>query len=1059
MILLLALPILLQSPNGVDSVRALVHARPDTTLIERVRRHPDDAREALRLLLVAGADGGNLVPAERLADAYAIAWRDSFFVRQVARFRGLSVDGRRTKIRVDSLRRAGNEALGTDGVVPAVRLWRESLRHAELIADSAGMAAALGNIGAGFYRAEQYDSGQIYLSRSRHLAETIGDHRTAGNAVGTLGSMSKDLGNLREAMALYTRAGEVRELSGDARGLAADKNNMGLIAEELGDLAAARAAYEAALVMNRSAGRAGPTAANLENLGNVASIEGKYGESEARYREALAIHRETGSRFEAAQVIHNLGLLAMRRGDYRSAITRLGEAVAIYRRTGPAADEVAGRLDLANARAAAGDLQGARTELRAAETRSGSTSSAAFALARADLAVQFNRLAEAERQYARAGTLARRAGDDGTRAAAQQGLGVVLLMRESYPRAIAALELAQRAQAAAGDRRATALTRLLLGHALRETGDTAAARRALTQALDTLSRLGDAAGEAAALSAFAELEADGALPLAAESLYQRGMARLGDRAAPGVAWQLHAGLGRLLRRRGALSEAAREFQTSIAQIERVSAGLTVEERRTAFLADKWDVYVELALVEQQRGHVQIAFEASERLRARQMLDMLARGRVEVTAPGEQDPTAREQDLRRRIDELTRHVEAAAESASDLRGPALLEGASIGREALARAQDAYAELLIELREANPAYAALVRGEVASVSEVMRALTEGQVLLEYLLGDSTTLVFVITSDTVVSLDLNVSRRALAALIDFARGTVASPREGGARRAWRAPMLRLYQQLIAPVQQTGLLTGKNRLLIAPHAELHYLPFAALLEPGATGQPLVTRYVLQYVPSAAVWLRLRSRPAPPTRGDALALAPRAAALPGSQAEVEAIGRIHGARARVLIGASATERAFRAFAPEQGIVHLATYGVLNKHNPLFSHVELRAGGGEDGRLEVHEVFGLTLRARLLVLSACQTGLGAGALGDVPPGDDWVGLVQAFLFSGASNVLATLWPVEDIATARLMERFYTELAAGRSESEALAEAQRGAERGRGTAHPFYWAGFALVTGR
>lgn len=191
----------------------------------------------------------------------------------------------------------------------------------------------------------------------------------------------------------------------------------------------------------------------------------------------------------------------------------------------------------------------------------------------------------------------------------------------------------------------------------------------------------------------------------------------------------------------------------------------------------------------------------------------------------------------------------------------------------------------------------------------------------------------------------------------------------------------------------------------------------------------------------------------------PRCGCGCAAEAEVAAIGRIHGDRARVLVGAGATERAFRALAPEQGIVHLATYGVLNKHNPLFSYVELGAGGGEDGRLEVHEVFGLSLQARLLVLSACQTGLAAGALADVPPGDDWVGLAQAFLFSGASNVLATLWPIQDLATARFMERFYQELAAGRPEAEALTESQRAALDARGTAHPFFWAGFAMVTGR
>ena len=251
----------------------------------------------------------------------------------------------------------------------------------------------------------------------------------------------------------------------------------------------------------------------------------------------------------------------------------------------------------------------------------------------------------------------------------------------------------------------------------------------------------------------------------------------------------------------------------------------------------------------------------------------------------------------------------------------------------------------------------------------------------------------------------------------------------------------------------------MIAPHVELHYLPFAALVRSGLPEQPLIERHIVEYVPSASVWLRLRRRVTPVSSNTVLAFAPRAMALPGSAAEVRAIGRIKGEQARVLVGADATERAFRTLAPARGIVHLATYGVLNKHNPLFSYVELGAGGGEDGRLEVHEVLGLTLNARLLVLSACQTGLAAGTLADVPAGDDWVGFTQAFLFSGASNVLATLWPVQDIATAQFMERFYTELAAGRPEAEALAEAQRAALRESNTAHPFYWAGFALVTGR
>src|SRR5207302_1486299 len=215
------------------------------------------------------------------------------------------------------------------------------------------------------------------------------------------------------------------------------------------------------------------------------------------------------------------------------------------------------------------------------------------------------------------------------------------------------------------------------------------------------------------------------------------------------------------------------------------------------------------------------------------------------------------------------------------------------------------------------AALLHGEVAPTRQVMSSLTTDEALLEYLVGDSTTVLFVVRRDTLAAFDLKISHNTLAAQVDFARSTLASAKEGAGRPA-RPPSL----------------------------------------PGVLG-----------------------------------LAARVAALPGSRAEVAAIARIFGTQARVLVGPQATESAFRMFAPDQGIVHLATFGVLNKRNPLFSFVELGPGENQDGRLEVHEVFGLTLNARLLVLSACQTGLAAGALADVPPGDDWVGLVNGFLYA------------------------------------------------------------------
>jgi CHAT domain-containing protein len=175
----------------------------------------------------------------------------------------------------------------------------------------------------------------------------------------------------------------------------------------------------------------------------------------------------------------------------------------------------------------------------------------------------------------------------------------------------------------------------------------------------------------------------------------------------------------------------------------------------------------------------------------------------------------------------------------------------------------------------------------------------------------------------------------------------------------------------------------------------------------------------------------------------------------VRAIQSLYGKDATVLSAGAATKAEFRARGGQFAIIHFATYGVLNKQNPLFSFVELAPDAHDDGHLAVHEVFGAALHARLVVLSACQTALGSGALADVPSGDDWIGLVRGFLFAGSDNVLATLWPVRDNASALVMSAFYQELRL-HSLTEALALAQRRAIRDARTSDPANWAAYSLV---
>jgi CHAT domain-containing protein len=264
-----------------------------------------------------------------------------------------------------------------------------------------------------------------------------------------------------------------------------------------------------------------------------------------------------------------------------------------------------------------------------------------------------------------------------------------------------------------------------------------------------------------------------------------------------------------------------------------------------------------------------------------------------------------------------------------------------------------------------------------------------------------------------------------------------------------------LIEPLEQAGWLDDIDRLYLVPHGILHYLPFAVLPRTGDGGRRLLVEdYTLAYLPSAAALVHLKHGSA--SEASLLAMAPERSRLEYAPREVRSISRFFPQSHLLLEGRRATEASFKTRSGSFGVLHLATHGSFNKLNPLLSGLELEPGGGEDGRLEVHEVLDLRLAADLITLSACETALGSGYFAEVPAGDDFVGLNRAFLFAGTTSVLATLWEVNDRSTLELMEIFYSRLGAG-DKGAALAAAQRDMVQSGGPyAHPYFWAPFTLV---
>lgn len=238
---------------------------------------------------------------------------------------------------------------------------------------------------------------------------------------------------------------------------------------------------------------------------------------------------------------------------------------------------------------------------------------------------------------------------------------------------------------------------------------------------------------------------------------------------------------------------------------------------------------------------------------------------------------------------------------------------------------------------------------------------------------------------------------------------------------------------------------MVIVPDGPLWNPPFHSLV--GPDGRHAIERFAIWYAPSLTVLHReLRKRP---LNRNLLAVGSPRGDLPNAAAEALELGRLYGAGSTVLTGAEATQARWREMAPRSGILHLATHGVLNNTNPLFSYLELASGG----IIEARSLLDLELNASMAVLSACETGRG-----ELRDGEGVVGLAWAMMVAGVPSVVVSQWKVDSHSTTQLMLAFHRGLRSGtaRSKAAALRSAALGLMKQPEYRHPYYWAGFHLL---
>jgi CHAT domain-containing protein len=282
-------------------------------------------------------------------------------------------------------------------------------------------------------------------------------------------------------------------------------------------------------------------------------------------------------------------------------------------------------------------------------------------------------------------------------------------------------------------------------------------------------------------------------------------------------------------------------------------------------------------------------------------------------------------------------------------------------------------------------------------------------------------------------------------------------------------LYRLLIEPA--VNELQDITTVCIIPDAFLWTLPFQALTTRHSNY--LIQEYSLFYAPSLSVLKEMALRRQQQSSKESLIafgnpvierskeLKQDLHPLPEAEAEVAAVAAaVRTSMKRVLVGREADEKSFKVLATQYATIHLATHGLLDNRDPLNSYLLLTKTDEEtenDGLLQAREIINMHLDADLAVLSACETGNGR-----ISPGEGVIGMSWAFFVAGARSVVVSQWRVNSASTSQLMKNFYQAMARqenqeSRNKSQALREASLRLLKDRRYRHPFYWAGFVLVS--
>jgi CHAT domain-containing protein/tetratricopeptide (TPR) repeat protein len=892
----------------------------------------------------------------------------------------------------------------------------EALSIFQAVGDRKDEAIALSNIGAAHWSLREMQKALERYNEALSLSRAQGDRKLEAAILTNIGQVYDSLGEMQKALEMFNEALPIRRAVGDRIGEAVTLHNIGASYRSLGELQKALEKFNEALSLSRTLGDRSGEASELSSIGAVYRSLGETQKALEKLNEALPILQAVGDRSWEAITLKNIGTVYQSLGETRKALEKFNEALPIFQAVGDRTGEAS----------ALSNIGEVHWSLREAQ--------------------------KALEKYNEALPILQAIGDRRMEAITLNNIGAVYDSLGEIQKALERYNEALLLRRAVGDRDGEAYTLLGIAHVEQKRGNLNQARQLIEQAVGLIESLRtNIAGQELRASYFAfrqdfyrsyidilmqmhKQNSDAAFDAVAFAVSERARARSLLELLRESRADIRQGVdSSLLERERSLRQ--RINAKAAAQVSLLNRKHTPEQAEAAAkeIASITDEYEEL------RAQIRARSPRYAALTQPQPLG-LAEIQQQVLDP---DTLLLEYSLGDDASYLFVVSQTSITSHGLPKRAEIEEAARRVRELLTAPQpqpgDTEAKHQARVKEARASY-----------------WTQAAELSRMLLGP-------------VASQLGRKRLAIVAdgalqYIPFAALPAPSPGndEGRNSRAEPQPLLVEHEIVRLPSAST-LATLRCETAGRKPAEKS---LAVLADPvftgddtrirrdvGKAGAKGKTKSAHSDEPDIAFLQMTRSGretgviDAEGGFGRLLSTRREAAAISALVPERE--------RLRALDFEASRTIALRPELGEYRIVHFATHGLLNNVHPELSGIVLslvdKEGHQQDGFLRLQDIYNLKLSAELVVLSACQTGLGKEV-----KGEGLIGLTRGFMYAGAPRVVASLWKVDDLATAELMKLFYQRmLKDGLPAGAALRAAQLELSRQKRWASPYYWAGFVL----